>query len=236
MNNRKFFALAAASALLAGAPVFGALNLEGQSGVFLNSLAYTLPANQMEVASHYVNLDVLGDVATYNFSLGVKDNLEFGFTQITSDVGSVADQSVLLAKYNVAKESKKSPAVSLWTIRRELEGGSSALDLGVIATKVYTVGKRPLIVDIGVRSTKALGLGLFGIGDDRELKWEGAVGYMVTPKLCIATEQKQQIDGETWKDIAVRYHASKHLNIDAGVADLGPGIDNQVAFALTWKK
>jgi hypothetical protein len=58
----------------------------------------------------------------------------------------------------------------------------------------------------------------------------------VTPKLAIGTEFKQQINANTWKDLAVRYVVSKNLNIDAGIADLAPGLRNQYALGLTWSK
>ncbi len=89
-------------------------------------------------------------------------------------------------------------------------------------------------MDLGLRSTKALGLGLFGIGNSRETKLEGSAALFVTPKFAVGTEFKQQIDASTWTDIALRYIASNTLNIDAGIADFGPSINRQFALAATY--
>lgn len=212
---------------------YAALQLEGQNGVFLNALAYPTTASKTEISSHYVNLDNLGTVSTYNLSVGLKNNVELSATRITSAVTGVSDQNLILGKWQFAPETKKSPAVAVWSIYRDLVDGSSSADIGLSATKIVNIGTRPLILDLGVRNTKAQGLGLFGFADDREWKLEGLVAYFVTPKFIAGTEFKQQVNGKTWKDIAFRYIVSDKWNIDAGIAYLGENIDNQVALAAT---
>lgn len=213
-----------------------ALNLEGQSGVFLNSLAYTTPTGKAEVSSHYVNMDNLGSISTFNVNTGLSRDLELGFTRLSSAVSGVNDQNVLLAKWQFKKETKSIPAVAFWTISRNLSGGSGSTDFGVSATKLLNFGKFPTVVDLGVRSTKGLGLGLFGFSDDRKLKLEGSFATFVTKNFAVGAEFKQQIGADAWTDIAFRYVASDSLNIDAGIADLGAGLGNQIALAATWSK
>ncbi len=211
-----------------------ALNLEGQSGVFLNPLAYTLQQGKTEISSHHVSLDTLGSVSTFNLTSGLRRNVEIGVTQVSSSVDGVRDQSILLAKWQFAPETETSPAVAAWVINRNLSGGGNSTDFGLSATKALTAGKFPVVVDLGVRSTKALGLGLFGFAGDGKLKWEGSAAVFLSRKIVAGTEFKQQIGADTWTDIAFRYIASDSLNIDAGIADLGPGLGNQVALAATW--
>lgn len=213
-----------------------ALHLEGQSGIFLNALAYPLGPSKIEVSSHTVNLDALGSVTTYNLSAGVKGNLEFGCTGIASSVTGVKDQSLFLGKWQFVKETSDVPAVALWAIHRSLTDGPGSTDYGLSATKIVKVAKLPLVLDLGVRSTRALGLGLFGFQDDRETRFEGSTALFVTSKLAVGTEFKQQIGGRAWHDIAIRWVTSSNLNIDFGIANLNSALDNQVALAATWSK
>jgi hypothetical protein len=220
-------------AMMSMCTAFAALHLEGQSGVFLNALAYPVAASKTEISSHSVNLDSLGTVSTYNLSFGLKENVELGITRIASSVTGVSDQNLILGKWQFAGETEKSPALAAWGIYRDLVDGDSSVDLGLSATKIVTVSKRPLVLDLGVRNTKAQGLGLFGFADDREWRLEGSFAYFITPRFAAGAEFKQQVNGDTWKDIAFRYVASDKWNIDAGVANLGDAIDNQVALAVT---
>ena len=213
-----------------------ALNLEGQSGVFLNTLAYPVGASKVEISAHSVDLDDLGSVTTYNLATGLKGNLEFGFTGITSSVSGVNDQSLFLGKWQFVKETKTSPAVAVWAIHRSLTDGPTSTDYGLSVTKIVTVAKRPLVLDLGARSTRAIGHGLFGFQDDRELKLEGSAALFVTPKFAVGTEFKQQIGGRAWHDIAFRWVATPNLNIDFGIANLNSSLDNQVALAATWAR
>jgi hypothetical protein len=178
-------------------------------------------------------LDNLGSVSTYNLAFGLKDKVDVGITRITSSVTGVSDQNLILGKWQFKSESKTAPALAVWGICRKLVDDDSTVDLGLSATKIVTVGKKPLVLDLGVRNTKAQGLGLFGFADDREWKLEGSFALFATPKFAVGTEFKQQVNGKTWKDIAFRYVASDSWNIDAGIAYLGDAIDNQAAVAVT---
>lgn len=220
-------------AVITSGAAHAALQLEGQSGVFLNSLAYTTNKSKFETSSHWVDLGDAGTVSTYNITTGLKRNVELGFTRLQSGVDGVKDQNLLLAKWQFQQEDKKRPAVALWAINRGVSGSNSSLDLGVSATKILPVAKRPLVIDFGVRSTKAKGLGLFGFNNDREFRWEGSFALFATKRFAIGTEFKQQIGAKAWRDIAFRYVASDKINIDAGIANLGPGLDNQIALAIT---
>ncbi len=233
MKNRIIATALAGLAFAVVSPAaFGALGLEGQSGIFVNPWAYTVAPEKTEAAVHFVSLDSAGNVTTYNVTRGLKGGVEIGYTRIASSVTGVSDQNVIHAKWQFLKEQKTLPAVSVWALNRDLAGGSSP-DFGLTATK-FIAGQNPLVVSVGVRSTKAVGLGLFGFADEKKTKLEASAALGVTKKLWLATEVKQQIGIRTWKDIAVRYNLNPHLNLDAGLANLGPTIDNQLALAATW--
>lgn len=232
-RSKSIIGLGIFTAILTAGAAQAALQLEGQSGVFLNTLAYTAQKSNYEASSHWVDLGDAGNVSTFNFTTGLKKNVEVGLTRLQSDVDGVKDQNLLLAKWQFQQESKNRPAASLWAIHRNVSGSDNSLDLGVSATKVFTVASHPLVVDLGVRSTKAKSLGLFGFNKDREIKWEGSFALFATKKFAVGAEFKQQIGTRAWKDIAFRYIASNKLNIDLGIANLGPGLNNQVALAFT---
>lgn len=229
-------ALAMLAAFVLANSATAALNLEGQSGIFLNTLAYPVGASKVEASSHTVDLGNLGSVTSYNLATGFKGSLEFGYTAIASSVTGVKDQNLFLGKWQFAKETKDLPAVALWAIYRSLTDGPSSTDYGLSATKIVKTAKRPLVLDVGVRSTRAIGLGLFGFQNDRETKLEGSAALFITPKLALGTEFKQQIGGRAWHDIALRYVPSSSFNIDFGIANLNSALDNQVALAATWTK
>src|ERR1035437_10983996 len=73
---------------------FAALDWDGQTGVFLNGLAYTAKPGSFEVAAHEVDLGGLGSASTYNLVAGFNGNVEVGFTKYASSVTGIQDQSV----------------------------------------------------------------------------------------------------------------------------------------------
>lgn len=227
--------LTAAAALLLQISAQAALNWEGQSGVFLNSLAYPLAPSVTEASAHWVDLDKLGSVSTYNITTGLKENVEIGYTRYASNVNGVKNQNNLHVKWQFAKETKEAPAIALWALHRSLQGSDNDTEFGLTVTKVFQVEKHAVIVDLGARSTKSLGLGLFGVGDERKTRLEGALGIFVTPKFILATEFKQQVNARAWTDIAARYIVNDNLNLDAGIANFAEGIDSQLALAATYK-
>lgn len=214
---------------------YAALNWDGQSGVFLNSLAYTSAPGTTETATHYADLGKLGSVSTYSITTSLKSNIELGYTRYASSVTGVSDQNIIHGKWQFLKESKSAPAAAFSVIYRDLVDGDNTAEIAVNATKIVIIDKHALILDLGARSTKAVGLGLFGVADKSELKFEGSLAYFVTPKFIVGTEFKQQINSRPWRDIAARYIVSDKLNLDVGIANFGTGLDNQIALGATYK-
>jgi hypothetical protein len=228
-------ALVGASLALAALPAAAQLSWDGQSGVFLNTLAFAAPRGSVQGASHYINLDPAGYLVTYGVAAGLRNGIEVGITRVNSHVTSVADQNVLQAKWQFVTETPVVPAAAAWATNRTIIGVGDATDVGITATKVLPVPKHPVIVSLGLRSTKALGNGLFGIAANRKVKWEGDAAVFVTSKLIVGGEFREQIAGRTWTDFAVRYLATDRLNVDVGVANFAPGLSSQVAAGLTWR-
>ena len=218
----------------AASSCLGALNWEGSSGVFMNPIAYPIAQKKVETAVHYIDLDNLGSIETFSVTGGIAPNVDLGFTRLTTDANGVRDQNILHAKWQFVKETPQAPAVAAWVLYRDTVGGKSSADIGLTATKVIPIGKNPLILEGGVRSTKAIGNGLFGFSSNRKLQLDAAIAYFVTKNVIIGTEYREQPDSRNWTDVAVRYQATKDLNIDLGIANFAPGINNQVALGVTY--
>lgn len=226
--------LAAAALATMTAHSHAALNWEGQTGVFLNPLAYTAAEGTHEVSGHFISVDSAGSVKSLSYTAGLKGNVELGYTRVFTDVAGVNDQNIVHAKWQFLPERDETPAVAVWALYRDAESGGSGTDFGVAATKIVMAGDKPLVLDLGVRYTDASGHGLFGFTGDEKLKLEGSIAYFVLPNLAVGAEFRQQPGTRTWKDLAVRYVVNEHLNIDVGLADLGPTIDNQLALGFTY--
>ncbi len=211
------------------------LNWEGQGGVFLNALPFTTAPGRYEASTHYINLDRLGEVTTFSVAAGLRGNVEIGLTRITSGVSGVPSQNVVPVKWFFQTETPTRPAVAATLIARDLVGVGGATDLGLSAAKVVKIGTSTVLLDLGVRSTKVVGNGLFGKASGARIKWEGSAAVFVTKTLILGTEFKEQIGGRTWTDLALRYIASDRVNVDLGVANFGPAINNQVAVGVTVK-
>lgn len=232
MKNRVLSVALAGLALAVVSPAFGALGLEGQSGLAMNTWAYTVAPEKTEASVHFVSMDSAGNVMTYAVTRGLKGGVEIGYTRVATSVRGISDQNIVHAKWQILKEKKVLPAVSVWALDRDLAGGSSP-DFGAVATKLMP-GRYPLEVSLGVRSTKAVGFGLYGFADEKKTKVEAAAGVRVTKKLWVATEVNQQFGSRAWKDVAVRYKANRQLTLDAGLGNLGPAHDNQLALGVSW--
>jgi hypothetical protein len=167
------------------------LNWEGQTGIFVTPLAYTVPSSHkgfgMPVVSyHYLDAgDVLGGFHQMSVTVGMFQRVEFGYTRTLHQDGSTPGLSALWsdgfntfhAKLNFITESmgsKKSwrPAVSMGFVARSqvrnvggvLRGvDTSNADFYLVATKSVTqFPKVPLVFNFGVKATNASLLGLAG--------------------------------------------------------------------------
>jgi Protein of unknown function (DUF3034) len=178
------------------------LNWEGQDGIFVTPLAYTVPGTPKgfsipTVAYHYVNAgEVLGGFHQVSITEGVFDRVEFGYTRNFHQDGSTAGLSnlwgsgfnIFHGKVNVLRESRGlHPALSVGFVARTQVhnvGGviqsknTSNADFYVVATKT-ALGIRhlPLVFNVGFKATNASLLGLAGNAPGYQGKVFGAAAF-----------------------------------------------------------
>jgi len=178
------------------------LNWEGQTGVFVTPLAYSVPtgdaALSLPVASyHFLNAGpVLGNFHQLSVTMGAFNRLEFGYTASIHQDGSTAGLSSLWssefnafhAKFNLFRERRGGlPALSVGFVARTQirnVGGVIAgqdthnQDFYLVATKTVTVlRKLPLVFNAGFKATNASLLGLAGNAPGYYGRGFGAAGF-----------------------------------------------------------
>ncbi len=188
------FAIGLASTLLfaivlgGGAIASGqSLNWEGQTGVFVTPLAYTVPSTDKGlslpvVAYHFLNAGpVLGDFHQVSITEGAFGRLEFGYSRDLHQEGNTPGLSMLWSsgfnafhgKLNFLRERRSwVPAFAVGFVARsqvQNVGGvisnqqTTNQDFYVVATKTVTqIRKLPLVFNLGFKATNASLLGLAG--------------------------------------------------------------------------
>jgi hypothetical protein len=178
------------------------LNWEGQTGVFVTPLAYTLRSSEKGfgrpvVAYHYLDAGkVLGGFHQVSVSAGAFNRVEFGYTRNLHQDGSTAGLSNLWSsgfntfhgKLNFIREGRTwLPAVSVGFVARSQirnVGGvieskdSSNADFYAVATKTVTEIRRlPLVFNLGLKATNASLLGLVGNAPTYQGRLFGAAAF-----------------------------------------------------------
>ena len=163
------------------------LNWEGQTGVFVTPLAYTVHSagkglSLPVISYHYLDAgSVLGGFHQASVTVGAFDRAEFGYSRDIHDQGSTAGLSPLWGrgfnafhgKINLLRERRSwSPAISAgFVVRSQVQNVGGVVsgkqttneDFYVVATKTVTqVRKLPLVFNVGVKATNASLLGLAG--------------------------------------------------------------------------
>jgi len=99
----------------------------------------------------------------------------------------------------------------------------------VAATKLFLA--QSVLVSGTVRYTNANQTGLLGFGgdanDDREARFEGSVGWLLSRNLVVGAEYRTKPDNlsfaseDDWFDVYAAYAVNKHLSVTAAWADMG---------------
>ncbi|MEI6177341.1 MAG: DUF3034 family protein [Verrucomicrobiota bacterium] len=124
----------------------------------------------------------------------------------------------------------------------------SGVDYTLYATKLFKNLPRPVLVNLGVRATKAAHLGLLGFTDDYSANFEGSVGVFLTDRLILAAEYRQKPDDykpipgliageDDWWTIDLAYVVSNNFTVAVGYGHFG-GVLNHTAnsvFGVTIK-
>jgi hypothetical protein len=192
----------AAISLGSGAALAQSLNWEGQTGVFVTPLAYSIstgnvPLSIPVVSYHFLDAGpVLGNFHQISISMGAFNRLEFGYTGNLHQDGSIAGLSSLWstgfnafhAKANLWRERRGGlPAISVGFVARTqvrnvggvIQGhDTNNQDFYVVATKTITrFRKIPLVFNAGFKATNASLLGLAGNAPGYYGRGFGAAGF-----------------------------------------------------------
>jgi hypothetical protein len=185
-----------------GATFAQSLNWEGQTGVFVTPLAYSVPTGNAPlsipvVSYHYLNAGpVLGAFHQISITAGAFNRIEFGYTGSIHQNGNTAVLSSLWSrefntfhgKVNLFRERRGGlPALSVGFVARTqvrnvggvLQGRDTHnQDFYVVATKTITaLRKLPLVFNAGVKATNASLLGIAGNAPGYSARGFGAAGF-----------------------------------------------------------
>lgn len=105
-------------------------------------------------------------------------------------------------------------------------------DFTLYASKLITNLPRPVLLNAGVRATKAAHIGLFGFTDDYKFVGEGSAAVLVTDKLLLGGEFRQKPkeyhsvaglieDEDDWWTLFADYIFNDHLTATLAYGNLG---------------
>jgi hypothetical protein len=178
------------------------LNWEGQTGVFVTPLAYSVSTGDARlslpvVSYHYLNAGpVLGSFHQVSITMGAFNRVEFGYTGNLHQDGTTAGLSGLWSggfnafhgKVNLLRERRRGlPALSVGFVARTqvrnvggvIQGhDTNNQDFYIVATKTITrFRKLPLVFNAGFKATNASLLGLAGNAPGYSGRAFGAAGF-----------------------------------------------------------
>ncbi|MDR4506354.1 MAG: DUF3034 family protein [Candidatus Scalindua sp.] len=131
-------------------------------------------------------------------------------------------------------------------IDRRLQGGLNAIgikdddgvDVTLYASKMITSLPRPLMINVGVRSTEAAQIGLLGFTENRKTVFEGNFGVLALDNLVIGGEYRQKPDQydkipgliaeeDDWWDGFITYIANDHLTMSIAYMHFGDLLNHE---------
>jgi hypothetical protein len=115
---------------------------------------------------------------------------------------------------------------------------NDGVDFTLYASKLITSLPRPVLVNLGMRSTKAAHLGLFGFTGDRDYLFEGNIVLLITDRILLAAEYRQKpseyepIPGlvrreDDWWTICPAFVVNEHLTISGGYGHFGDVLNHK---------
>jgi hypothetical protein len=109
--------------------------------------------------------------------------------------------------------------------------GDDGVDFTLYGSKMLTFLPRPVLINLGGRATKSAEIGLLGFTDDYSFVFEGSIVVLVTDKLLLAAEFKQQPSEFTatpligapdhWWTIDAGYVITPHMTVAVGYGHFG---------------
>ncbi len=109
---------------------------------------------------------------------------------------------------------------------------NDGIDYTLYATKMLTFLPRPILLNVGARSTEAAHIGFLGFTNDRDLVFEGNVVVFLTDRFALGAEYRQKTNSyqeipglvgeeDDWWSVVFAYVFNNHLTISGGYFDLG---------------
>lgn len=235
----------------------GVTTIEGASGGGLASFA-TIAGRQMAGgigASAHATAIELPDFGWRSFgaAIGLGERVELSYARIdfdTRDVGAALglgqgytfSQDVFGAKLRLAGDLVYGPAwlpaIAAGVQHKRSPNGAVLAVLGaaedegtdytLTATKLLL--GQSLLVNAGLRYTKANETGLLGFGNAAgagyRLQFEGSIGYQLSRRAVIGAEYRTKPDNlglgeDDWLDVFAAYALTRNLTVTAAYVDLG---------------
>jgi hypothetical protein len=203
-----------------------ALNMDGQSGIFFQPTAETVPSRPkkfggMTMSLHIVDAGpVAGDYINVGFEAGFGNRLEFGFTRsnhtdggdpVISPLFNFSGMNIFNIKVKVlsAERHRRLPTVSVGGVLRtndpfvvQAVKGRNATngDVYAVATKLFRAEGRPaILVSGGVRGTNAQKYGYGGNAPHWQACAFGALGFPIAIKKVVVITPTFEVDQEPRK-------------------------------------
>jgi hypothetical protein len=136
-------------------------------------------------------------------------------------------------------------------IDRELGGAlsnigiedNSGVDYTLYASKLFKNLPRPVLVNVGVRATKAAHLGLLGFTDSYSAQFEGSVAVFLTDRLILAAEYRAKpndyrpIPGlikpeDDWWTVDLAYVVNNNFTVALGYGHFGGVLNHDANAAI----
>ncbi len=231
-----------------GRPSIGGEYVDLGHGRDLEALTITeTPWNRLELGYGY-NRFALGDLplALEKAGLNIKeDNVQLhNFNARLSLLKEGEFGADWLPAVTFGVHYKVNTTIS--NINTELDGAlrgigitdDSGVDYTLYATKLIKSLPLPVLVNLGVRETKAAEIGLFGFTDHYSAHAEGSIGVFLTNKLILAGEYRSQpsdykaIPGlikteNDWWTIDLAYVVNNNLTLAVGYGHFGDVLNDQ---------
>ena len=131
-------------------------------------------------------------------------------------------------------------------INHDLQGTLEAIgvededdwDFTVYASKMFSDLPRPLLLNVGLRSTTAAHLGLLGFTEDRDILFEGNAVLFATDKLLFIGEYRQKPDNYTpipglvaaeddWWTLCACYLVNNRTTVSGGYGHFGDVLNHE---------
>lgn len=220
----------------------------------------------------YTLTETIGGRVELGFGQNRLDIGEFRSDVLTAAGADINERTVTMNNFNVRalllKEEGGMPAVTLGLHHKRNEtskdidnrtGGflsangiknDTGTDFTIYATRLFTTTPRPLLVNVGLRSTKAAQIGLLGFTDKRKTVFEGNFGYMILDNLVIGAEYRQKpheytpgIAGgvtliekeDNWGSAFMTYVANDHMTASVAYMRLGDVLNHKADNAYGFK-